>query len=188
MNQHSKMVENLLMPFRIKGLDFSTWNFNRPLRRRWLNAEPTQSVSSGFSCGKTTWRPTCRTTRQTAITTKQTYEIPSRTREVFRVLIPSPLFCFPLFSRAPVLTRNVCADQQFRTKPCPLVNFLTTRTGLPAGPLFSYSLVFAFAARTTARRKEMIINKKRKGKQISSDFISAPASPATPLRDGTDKL
>lgn len=72
-----------------------------------------------------------------------------------------------------MLTRSsVCAaDQQFWTKPCPLVNFLTTRTRTTSRSLilwFPYSLFLLFSCvrfrcqTNTARRKETIINNKRK--------------------------
>jgi hypothetical protein len=79
-------------------------------------------------------------------------------------------------SRVPVLTRSsaAAADQQFWTKPCPLVNFLTTRTRTTSRSLilrFPYSffplilLCSLSLPDQHSQRKETIINNKRKRKR-----------------------
>ena len=94
---------------------------------------------------------------------------------------------------APVLTNSF--GQSRAVPSCPLVNFLTTQTWagsivatLPAGLLFS--CIRFGCLNNNNKKKKMIINNKRKGQQISSDFISAPATPCdyTSLRDGQLRL
>jgi hypothetical protein len=122
---------------------------------------------------------------------------------VFLVLIPSPLFSFSL-SNSSANTLGSGADQQIWTKPCRAQlptcklshhtdmdrQYSGNTTSRSLILLFSYSLILLYSfwlpEQQQQEEKKMIINNKRKGQQISSDFISAPATPCdcTPLRDG----